>query len=218
MERDIGFGEFCAFCQQRLASEFGESVREAIAKVKPGGMPAFSILAPAGTSDVGLFGIEGHHLQIRANREEIEFAAGTFSLTTFQNDSGFENRCSGNKATSVRGNRFQKCLSFRFNKKNGGNCRSVDYHTCRTSAGKPVLVVAHDFIGAPRIENRQRINASKYFPQLAQKEIAISLPFQPFEALLKSSFNRPCHRFPGLGGNLSRQAFHLHALDAHSHM
>ena len=50
----------------------------------------FSVFAPGGAGEVGLFGVHRHDLEIGSDDEEIEFAAGGFTLSSFEDDSSFE--------------------------------------------------------------------------------------------------------------------------------
>ena len=63
-------------------------------------MSAFSILAPCGAGEVGLFGLDGYDLQMGTNHEQIELAARRFALSGLKDDSSFEHARSGYQPTS----------------------------------------------------------------------------------------------------------------------
>src|ERR1039458_1440953 len=99
VDRDIREGEIRSFSQQRFAGRFGEGVREAVTEVEGRRVAAFSVSAPRGAGEIGLFSIYGNDLKINANDEEIEFAAGSVTATGFKNDAGFEHTRSGDEAS-----------------------------------------------------------------------------------------------------------------------
>ena len=82
-DREVRLTEVGALGQERFAGGFGECIRKAVAEIEGGGVPAFSVLAPGGSGQFGLFRVHGNDLQIGAHDEEVEFAASCFALAGF---------------------------------------------------------------------------------------------------------------------------------------
>ena len=224
---DIGETEICSLGEQRLAGGLGQGIGEAVTKIQRGGVAAFSVFAPGGAGEIGLFGVYGYDLEIGADDEEIELASSGFAATGFENDSSFEQSGDGDEAGFGRNDVGEKALTFRLAEKNGDEGRGINDHgqfcLCpffgppRASVWKPVIVVAEDFVFWPRVKDGHRVYAAKNVIQLAGQDLGAALVFEPVQTLLQGSQDGPGKGFAGLGRDLPGQALGFHALDTKGH-
>jgi hypothetical protein len=225
---DIGETEICSFRQQRLAGGLGQGVRETVTKIQGRGMAAFSVFAPGGAGEVGLFGVYGYDLKIRADHEEVELASSGFAAADFENDSGFEHSGGGDEAGLGSDDVGEEALTFRFAEKNGDEGRGINNHAVsglcaffgppRASIWKPVIVIAEDFVFWPRVEDWHRVYATKDVVQLAGQNLGAALVLEPVQTLLQGGQDGPGQGFAGLDRDLSSQALRFHALDTKGHI
>jgi hypothetical protein len=87
---DVGEAEIGSLREKRLTGGFGEGIGETVAKIERRRVPAFSIFAPRGAGEVGLFGVYGNDLETGPNNEQVKFTACGLALPSFENDSSFE--------------------------------------------------------------------------------------------------------------------------------
>jgi hypothetical protein len=214
-DHDVRLTEVGALGEYWFAGRFGQGIYQAVAEIEGGGVVTFSVSAPRGTSEVGLFGVHGDDLQTRADDEEIELAAGGFPLPGFQNDSSFEHSAGGDQARSGSGNRGEKFLTFRLGEENGSEGGRVDNHL--GLAREAVLVVAHNFVRRTGIEDWQSIHAAEDLLELTGEDMAPALLLEPVQAFFESLLDGPGQRFTSPFGNFARQPFGFHALDTKCH-
>ncbi len=179
-------------------------------------MAAFSVFAPGGAGEIGLFGVYRRDLEIGADDEEVELAARCFALPGFEDDSSFEHARGGYQAGSRSGDGSEEFLALRLAEKDGRESGRVDDHI-RRSTGKPVLVVAQDFVCGARIENGQLVDAAKDFLQLVRKNLTSALVPKPRKTLFQGSLDSASQGFSSLGSDLPRQTFCFHTLDTKRH-
>lgn len=86
----IGRREVIAFEQQRLGRTAGEAVRDAVAKVQPGGVPALPITAEGGARGLELRCVERDHHSAGFGKKEIEVRAGVGAESAFENHGRFQ--------------------------------------------------------------------------------------------------------------------------------
>jgi hypothetical protein len=226
-DRDIGETEICSLGQQRLTSGFGQGVGEAVSEIQGGGVAALAVLAPGGAGEVGLFGVYGYDLKIRAEHEEIELASSGFTATGFENDSGFEHGGGGDEAGFGGDDVGEEALTFWFVEKNGDEGRGINNHgpfgLCpffglpRASIWKPVIVVAEDLVLWPWIKDGHRVHVAKNVIQLAGQDLGAALVLEPVQTFLQGSQDGPGQGFAGLGRDLPSQAFCFHTFDTNGH-
>jgi hypothetical protein len=181
---------------------------------------AFSVSAPRRTSDVSLFGVHGDNLQIRADDEEIELAAGGFALPGFHNDSSFEHSGGGDQTRSSARNRGEEFLTFRLGEKNGSEGGGIDNHLGLGGwlARETVLVVAQDFVWGTGVEDWELIHAAEDLLKLTGEDLAPALLLEPVQAFFESFLDGSGQRFTSPFGNFARQTVGFHVLDTKGHI
>ena len=179
-------------------------------------MATFSEAAPGRTGQVSLFAVDGRDLEIGADDEEIEFAAGRLSLSRFEDDSGFEECRGGNKPGSCARDGLEESLSLWLAKKNGDEGGRVNHQV--RSPGEPMVVVAKNFIGGARVHDRKLVHALQNLLKLVGDNSHAALLLKSLEAFFQGFLYRSGDGFSGLGGDLPGQTFGFQTLDTKRHM
>ena len=115
-DHDVCSGEISPLRKQRFSGSFCQSVGKAVAKIESRWVPSLSVLPPGRAREVGLFSIDGHDLQIGADDEKIELAAGGFSLSAFDNHSRLQHSRGRNQSSICHRNGSQESVALRFGK------------------------------------------------------------------------------------------------------